>query len=116
LTKEKADIEKHIETMVEEDMEREQKGDDHEDQEEEKGDDGERRHSHRGRGGMNKNFGGRVRKERDEYFDASDDEPVQDAYAKPSRGGAARGGKSGRGGRGGRNALAMNDDKEFPTL
>jgi len=68
---------------------------------------------------MNRAYGGRPKpyKERDEYFDASDEE--EDVYSKPTRGGGQminRGKNQTRGGRGGRNAaLAMNEE-DFPTL
>jgi len=109
LEKEKSDILRDIERIVDEDIEAEVKAaaeqeDAYGDEEER---DEERRHSHRGRGGFAKTYGGREQEEekgghfgqeaakkkgpKDAFFDGSDsDEPLDSynsAYTKPSRGG-----------------------------
>jgi len=121
LRKEKSELENDIEKLVEEDIEAEKKQAEQEeygDEEEEK--DGERRHSHRGRGGFSKAYGGRdevaaPKKKsgpKDEYFDGSDSEEDNGAYAKPTRGGGQQVNKGGKRGK----ASLMKTDDDFPTL
>ena len=123
LRKERLDIDKHIEKMVEADIEEEKRKEHAEiyGEEEDKEEEGqeERKHSHRGRGGANKGFGDRKHRDRGE-FDGSDDEDeysFQNAYTKPSRGGGQQvnRGKVASRGRGAR-VPQINDDDDFPTL
>lgn len=122
LKKERQDIDKHIEKMVEAEIEEERRKEqielygEEEDKEEE--DQEERKHSHRGRGGF-KGFGDKKYKDRGE-FDGSDDEDevsFQNAYTKPSRGGGQQinRGKVASRGRGAK-VPQINDDDDFPTL
>lgn len=110
LEKERSDIEQNVEKMVEEDIQAEilAAQDEEEDSQEEAKE--EKKVVKPVRGGL--------KKPKDEFFDGSSDEDeiIQSAYAKPTRGGGqqVRGARGGRGGRGGKRVRL--DEEEFPTL